>query len=190
MRAHNVLAALVAAASLAAVQPAAAQNYSSYHDAHVATQQQCAAQRQNGTVGGAVIGGLLGAVLGSNAAARGHRSDGTLVGGALGAAAGAAIGRSSANRNCRPVDQRAYDHYYGQPYGQQQQYSQYDQYGRGYDDGSGLEGGPYQQQSYGQGDRGGNCRWGEQVTRDPDGYEIRDQVYMCRGRDGVWRAQG
>lgn len=185
MRGPVFLAAAVAAASLSVVQPAAAQNYSSYHDAHVAQQQYCQQQRNQNRVTGALLGGVLGAVLGSQVAARGHRSDGSLVGGAVGAAAGAAIGNSNANRNCaaaRP-DQRAYDPYYGQPYGQ----AQYGGYQDGPYDNSGLAGGPY-------GDRGyrddGQCRWGEQVMRDPDGYEVREQVYMCRGRDGVWRVQG
>jgi hypothetical protein len=184
MRGHILSAALFVATAAFAVQPAAAEPYNSYHDQHVAQQQQCTQARQGNTAGGAIIGGIIGAVLGSHAAASGHRSDGSLVGGALGAAAGAAIGNSAT-----PCDNRIasgqYDPYYGKP--QQGPYDQgYSQGGGDY----GLEGGPYQEQSYRRG-RGNQpeCRWGEQIVRDPDGYEIRQQVQMCRGRDGVWRTQ-
>lgn len=189
MRGQAVLAAAFAATTLMAAQPAAAQNYNSYHDAHVAPQEYCQQQRNNRTATGALIGAIGGAVLGSQAAARGHRSDGSLLGGVVGAAAGAAIGRSSANQACRAPVQGSYDPYYGRPqysggYGQQPYYG----------DDRDLEGGPYRQSSYGYGDdryarNGGECRWGEQVMRDPDGYEYRENVYMCRGRDGVWRPQ-
>jgi len=109
-----------------------------------------------------------------------------VLGGVVGAAAGAAIGNSASNRNCQQQVQGAYDPYNGAP---QSQYGQ-----QPYDDGTGLYGGPYRESGYSQdGWRNGqannqNCRWGESITRDPDGYEIRESVYMCRGRDGVWRA--
>ena len=189
MRGQALLAVTALASALMAVQPASAQRYNSYQDAHVARSQQCATARSNGAVGGAILGGLLGAVLGSQAGARGHRTDGSLVGGALGAAAGAAIGHSNADQRCNQQVEGRYDPYYGQP--QDQRYAERSPY----DDGSGLAGGPYERRSYG--DRGGrrayndrnDCRMGEVVTRDPDGYELRDSVYMCRGRDGVWRPQ-
>ena len=50
-----------------------------------------------------MIGGVLGAVLGSNVAAHGAQGAGTVVGGALGATAGAAIGaNTSQNAACPP----------------------------------------------------------------------------------------
>lgn len=48
-----------------------------------------------GTVG-ALLGGAIGAAIGSNAAARNARTEGALLGGAVGAAAGAAVGNNSA----------------------------------------------------------------------------------------------
>jgi hypothetical protein len=30
---------------------------------------------------------------------------------------------------------------------------------------------------------------GEQITRAPNGREYREDVLMCRGRDGVWRRE-
>lgn len=177
MRGQGFLAAFVAATALMAAQPAAAQHYPSYHEEHVANQRQCEDSRNRRTAGGAVIGGLLGAVLGSNVAADGHRGDGTAVGAVVGAATGAAIGRSSAR--CNEV-QGSYDPYYGQPYG-----GDY----RGQDNGE-LYGGPYRESGYGRdGYYDRNCRPGEVITRDPYGREYREQVMMCRGRDGVWRPQ-
>jgi hypothetical protein len=162
------------AAMTAFAQPAAAQPYSNYHDEHVYRQEQCQRARNNNTVAGAVIGGIAGAVLGSNSAGRGHRSDGTALGAVVGAAAGSAIGRSATR--CNEVPQGSYDPYYGRSDGY---------YGR---DDYGLEGGPYRESSYGYGDDyGRDCRMGEMITRDPYGREYRDNVMMCRGSDGVWR---
>ncbi|WP_395644497.1 hypothetical protein [Terricaulis sp.] len=175
----TLLVAAVLTGALTMAQPAAAQNYRSYHDEHVATQQQCAASRQNRTIGGAVLGGVAGALLGRGVAARGNRTEGGLLGAAIGAAAGGAIGRSTAQ--CGQV-QGQYDPYYGQAqYPDGEPY-----YGEGDQD---LEGAPYEDSYYGDGRRGDDCRMGEQVTRDPYGREYREQVLMCRGRDGVWRAE-
>lgn len=172
----QVFAAFAAfAAMLTIAQPAAAQQYGSYHDEHVANQQQCQRARNNNTVAGAIIGGIAGAVLGSNAAARGHRGDGTALGAVVGATAGGAIGRSSTRCNDQ-VPQGSYDPYYGRN----------DGYNR---DDSGLEGGPYRESGYGRdyGYGDGECRMGQVITRDPYGREYRENVMMCRGRDGAWR---
>ena len=73
MRGQVLIAATALAALAAFAQPAAAQPYSSYHDEHVDRQRQCERARNNNTVAGALIGGIAGAVLGSNSAGRGHR---------------------------------------------------------------------------------------------------------------------
>jgi uncharacterized protein YcfJ len=65
----------------------------------------CIAQRENSTAAGAVIGGILGAIVGGAAAGRYDRGAGIVAGGALGAVAGGAIGNASAaenNPNCPP----------------------------------------------------------------------------------------
>lgn len=177
----------VTALALAAIaQPAAAQQYQNYHDEHVATQQQCARVRNGNTAAGAVVGGLLGAVLGSQAAARGHRTDGSVLGAVVGATAGGAIARSSTR--CGQVPQGGYDPYNGQAYGQYPN----DPYAEGpYKDDSGLEGGPYRESGYygGRDPRYDDCRMGQVITRDPYGREYRDNVMMCRDRDGVWRPE-
>jgi hypothetical protein len=65
--------------------------------------ENCMAQRANNTAAGAVIGGILGTIIGAGAAGRYDRGAGMVVGGALGATAGAAIGNSaSSNPNCPP----------------------------------------------------------------------------------------
>ena len=65
--------------------------------------QNCVDQRNNNTAAGAIIGGILGAVVGSSIAGRGDRGAGAVVGGALGAGTGAAIGsNSSGGAGCPP----------------------------------------------------------------------------------------
>ena len=59
--------------------------------------QNCVAQRANNTAAGAVIGGLLGALVGGGLAGRRDRGVGIVAGSATGAIAGAAIGGSAAN---------------------------------------------------------------------------------------------
>src|SRR5690606_10325819 len=109
---------------------------------------------------------------------RGVRGEGAVVGAVVGATAGGAIGRSTAR--CGQV-QGSYDPYYGQA---QNQYPQNEPY-YGEDD---LYGGPYEETGY-YGDANRDCRMGEQIVRDPYGREYREDVMMCRGRDGVWRRQ-
>jgi len=177
MRRHLLAAAAVATALVAFAQPAAAQQYRSYHDEHVSTQQQCQTSRNNRTAGGAVIGGVLGALLGREVADRGVRGEGAGLGAVVGAVAGGAIGRSTAN--CDQV-RGQYDQY-GRPtnYPYEQPY-----YGDQDDD---LYGGPYEDGYYRGDDR--DCRMGERITRAPNGREYSQEVLMCRGRDGVWREE-
>jgi uncharacterized protein YcfJ len=68
-------------------------------------QANCVQQRENSTAAGAVIGGILGAIVGGAAAGRYDRGAGIVAGGALGAVAGGAIGNAQAaedNPNCPP----------------------------------------------------------------------------------------
>lgn len=133
------VAATAMAAALMAVQPAAAQQYRTYHDAHVANYEQCQQSRNNRTAGGAVIGGILGAVLGHNAAnSRSTRDEGRVLGAVVGAVAGGAIGRNTAR--CEGVPQGQYEPYYGQAY------RDYRDDGRYYEDD--LRGGPYEDEYY------------------------------------------
>lgn len=168
-----VAATAMTVALMGAVQPASAQQYPTYHDEHVANQYQCQQSRSNRTAGGAVVGGILGALLGREVADRGVRGEGAALGAVVGAVAGGAVGRSTAR--CDSVPQGSYEPYYGQSV--QQQYPQDDGYYRDDD----LEGGYY------QGDYNRDCRMREVTVRDRRGRTYRDDVYMCRGGDGVWR---
>ncbi|MGD9981707.1 MAG: YMGG-like glycine zipper-containing protein [Hyphomonadaceae bacterium] len=178
MRSHVLAAAAMATVLTAFAQPAAAQQYRSYHDEHVYNSQQCERSRQNRTAGGAVIGGVIGALLGREVADRGVRGEGAGLGAVVGAVAGGAIGRSTAR--CDSVREGAYDPYYGRPY------AEGDGYYRGDDDD--LYGGPYEDDGYyRQGQYEEDCRMREQVYRDRYGRRRVEDVYMCRGYDGVWR---
>lgn len=174
MRRQFLAVAAMATVLVGFAQPAAAQQYRTYHDAHVANQQQCERSRNNRTAGGAIIGGVLGAVLGREAADRGVRGEGAGLGAVIGAVAGGAIGRSTARCDERP--QGSYDPYYGQ-----NQYPDDGYYGEDDDD---LYGGPYEESRYGR-DR--QCEMRQEVYRDRRGRRQVEDVYMCRDRDGVWR---
>jgi hypothetical protein len=73
----------------------------SYKAEHWAA-RNCVAERANNTAAGAVIGGLLGAIVGSGLAGRHARAGGAIAGGAVGALAGSAIGSASTYPGCPP----------------------------------------------------------------------------------------
>lgn len=83
------------------------------------SQANCVRQEQNRTAAGAIIGGVLGAVIGSNLAGGRDRGAGAVVGGALGAVAGGAVA-NNAGPGCPPgfvVRTGAPAFYYGPPPG-------------------------------------------------------------------------
>lgn len=91
-------AALAGVMALSAAAPVAAQPAGSYtarspNGYHYDPCRRDSAQR--GTAG-ALIGGGMGAVIGSNAAARNARTEGALLGGLLGAIAGGVVGNKTA----------------------------------------------------------------------------------------------
>lgn len=72
---------------------------------------RCDRLGQGRTAAGATIGAGLGAVAGSQLAARGRRTEGSILGGVLGAVIGGSVGRAS-NDNCV---RSGYDYRYDQP---------------------------------------------------------------------------
>lgn len=194
--------AAAAALTLAAVALpglASAQSYDyrrSYDNGYVQSYDNrdynydCRDSEQNRQAGGAVIGGAIGAIAGSQVAARGRRTEGSVLGGVLGAVVGAAVGGDSANcrgqadrydQNRYGYDQRGYDQ---RSYGYDQR--AYDQRGYGYDgydrdrrydDRRAYD---YQQNGYGY-DRNG-CRSVETRQQDRYGRVVVRTEQVCRER--------
>jgi hypothetical protein len=79
---------LVGAAAVATPTFAQPYGYGAY--------EACRAKKSDSGTTGAVIGGLAGAVLGSQVAGRGDRTEGALIGGLAGVLLGNTVGRSSA----------------------------------------------------------------------------------------------
>ena len=74
----------------AQAQPYGSSSYSApYYDG-------CRRDANNRGIVGALLGAGIGATVGSQIAARGHRTDGSVLGGALGALGGAAVGSNTA----------------------------------------------------------------------------------------------
>jgi hypothetical protein len=68
----------------------------------------CQQHKHNSGTTGAVIGGLAGAVLGSNVAGHGAKTEGSIIGGVAGAALGNSIGRDSVDCDGYAYYQRGY----------------------------------------------------------------------------------
>jgi len=99
------LSAAVAAPQAAQAQPYGYYNQGGYGGSYY---DPCRRDQNNRGIVGALVGGALGATLGSQVAASGHRTDGSLLGGGLGAIGGAMVGSRSAA--CGPSSQ-----YYSAP---------------------------------------------------------------------------
>jgi hypothetical protein len=201
------LVTVLGAALGSTAMPAAAQGY----------RDPCRAQRGDNQAAGLILGGILGGVLGSNVAASGHRHDGTALGAVLGGVVGSEIGRGSTNCNARyatqPYPPAAYgygDQRYPSAYGGPRPYSPAPDYGynpqpdyrygrdddeyyrrdsssrdddRLYDD---------QYDDYIRNDdyAGRDCSDATQITRLPDGTEIRRTVDACRDAYyGGWKVR-
>lgn len=105
-------------------------------DAWLADCRQRISSRDSG-VGGAVIGGVVGAVAGNRIAGRGNRTVGTLAGAAVGAAAGTVIDRAEDSGRNRDECEAYLDDYYarytqGAGYAGYPQQAYYPAYGYGY----------------------------------------------------------
>lgn len=64
--------------------------------------ENCVDRRNDNAAAGAIIGGIFGAIIGSQAAGRHDRGGGAFAGGVLGAMAGSAIGASADSPGCPP----------------------------------------------------------------------------------------
>jgi hypothetical protein len=176
-----------------------AYNQGSYYD-------PCARdQRQRATTGG-VLGAAIGAVAGSQLAARGRRTEGSALGGVLGAAIGAGVGNSSAacdsryqsrapysgtyvppaygydnqGYDNRVYDARPYDSRYDNRYGDDRRYD--DRYDSGYDYARDYP------DTYATSRRDTDqCRLAESRIRLPDGRMETRYVRTCMDQSGRYR---
>ena len=90
---------LFGAASIATPSFAQPYGYGAY--------EACRAKKSDNGTTGAVIGGLAGAVLGSQVAGRGDRTEGAVIGGLAGVLLGNTVGRSSA-KSSHACEARSY----------------------------------------------------------------------------------
>jgi len=122
----------VALVTAAATVPTAASAQSYYGDSRYDRRYEDSRRCNYDSRGtGAVIGGALGAVAGSQFAARGRRTEGSILGGVLGAVVGAGV--QSENR--RYSRDHCDDRYYSNSYRYDDQYGRYDdRYDNRYDD--------------------------------------------------------
>lgn len=201
LKALLVLSAF-AVAALPAIMPASAQ--SGYR------LRSCGEAKRDNQVGGAILGGLIGGVLGSNVAASGHRGDGTAVGAVLGGLVGQGIGKDSTRCAEPPRDYSGRDYSGYVPGTYNPNYNNgagYGDYGYGsapagvypYDPSdSAYRSGRYPDDSsqriyrpdlypsdrstYNRDDdyAGSDCSEATQVTRLPDGREIHRPIEVCR----------
>jgi hypothetical protein len=185
-RPNRPLVALASAAAAAgmlatAAAPAQAQSYDPYgraygygYDPDYAQRSApgyCESDRGQRQAAGATFGAAIGAVAGSQIAARGRRTEGSVLGGVVGALIGAGVGSSSSD--CRAYDDRyGYDdgrYGYGQDYRYQQPYR--DDYRRD----------PYARSGYDAYGRDDRCRTVTVQERDWRGRTVISSREVCDG---------
>ncbi len=178
--------ALGAAASVPTF--AAAQSAGYYGNSGNTYYDPCRRDSTNRGTVGALLGGALGAAIGSNAAARNARTEGALLGGALGALGGAAVGnRSAACNGGYRAPQTGYYNNGSTAYGQRQRY----------DDGYYAQSNQYRPEPYYRGDgynvtnqapaAGDGCTLAESPIYLPDGRTQKRFVRVCPDTNGNYQ---
>lgn len=171
--------------------PGYAEQGGSYYQGQDRYYDPCHRDTAQRGVGGALVGGLAGAVVGSQLAGNGHRTDGSVLGGVVGAVIGNKVGRDTAA--CR-------DGRYGDPrYGYRQGYYQggggYYQ-GGGYADGRDYDprdngyDGDDRYAPNGADDRNtdpNGCRLAESPIYMPDGTVQKRYVRVCPDAQGHYQ---
>ena len=175
------LAGVLALASAAQAQPYGSHGY--YGSGPNYSYDACKREKTGRGTIGALIGGAMGAVIGSQAAARGHRTDGSIL---VGAAVGAGVGNSAAAcTNGQMVEPMAppppaplpppaaYNDRYDRSG------DRYDRYGQGY----GRDAYRYEERDYAYGRRGERFRMAEGQGIDAAGCTLAESpIYMPDGR--------
>lgn len=189
-----LIATTLGLAALVTAQPAAAEQ-------NRINPYECEQDRRNSQLAGTIIGGIIGAAIGHEVAAKNTRDEGLLLGGALGAAIGAGAGSDrvacaepqphyrQTHHNRRQYNKRYYHHsrvdqprrytvYRDDDHYDRREYDRYE-YDRDYDrDYAHREPRPRYAPK---------CKMGESRIQLPDGRIDTRAVKMCRGEDGVWR---
>lgn len=185
--AKALVATVAGAAALTAVATAAqAQPYGQY-GYYGGGYDVCQREANGRGVGGALVGGGIGAVVGSQIAAHGHRTDGSVLGGVLGALVGAGVGHSTAA--CREAPPP--------PPPPPAAYNSYGDYGYGYDQGYRYDG-RYDDEDWAYGPRGQRLRIAGQTGADgctlaespiymPDGRVQKRFVRVCMDANGRYQ---
>jgi len=153
----------------------------------------CQRDANNRGITGALVGGGMGAVIGSQVSANHHRTDGSLVGGLLGALVGAGVGKSSAacNQAAPPPEPPPPG-----PPPPPPPPAAYNSYG---DDGYGYSGAVYDDQAWAYGRHGqrfriaasrvgpDGCTLAESPIYLPDGRIQKRFVRVCMDSDGRYQ---
>lgn len=184
--------ALTAAVSVPTFASAQSYGGGGYYD-------PCRRESTNRGTVGALIGGALGAAIGSNAAARNARTEGALLGGALGAVGGAAVGKNSAACSdgyrdaYRPTRPSYYDNQsYGNRYGARDDYDR-GYYAGSYDRDDRYYDGPYaydrrgNRYSVAQAPGADGCTLAESPIYLPDGRVQKRFVRVCQDSAGNYQ---
>jgi surface antigen len=128
--------------------------------------------RYNGNGDGAVVGALLGALVGGYAASDDNVGAGILVGAGFGAVLGSSLERFDQCDRAQYHYAMNYAFEYGQPYYWANPYS-------------GVRGAIVIRETYYN--AGVECRWGDAEVYMPDGTYNYDRVRMCRDAYGDWQ---
>jgi hypothetical protein len=163
-------------------------SYQGYDDAQA--RKACEDRKTGNTVAGVLVGGVLGAVVGSQVSGHGARTEGSVLGGGAGAIAGGAIGNASTNCDQPPPPPPRADWRGGDPgpgYAQDDHYND----GRGYDNGAPPPPPPggYDErysQGDGPGDPGQGCDWADSTVYMPDGTTQKHLVHVCEDAAHHW----
>jgi len=159
---------------------AAAQSAGYYGDSYY---DPCRRESTNRGTMGALLGGALGAAIGSNAAARNARTEGALLGGALGALGGAAVGKNSAACGGSTYGQPRTTYYENRGYDQR---GDNGYYARSYDDRRYYDRGePYRVTQQPQVTDG--CTLAESPIYLPDGRTQKRFVRVCPDANGNYQ---
>ena len=184
LTAMTLAAGLAAAPTLASAQTYGGSPAPSYDGGY--RYDGCQRERTNRGTGGALVGGGIGALAGSNVAARGNRTEGAILGGILGAIVGAKVGQTAAA--CQPgsyqqgyAPQPSRDGYYG--YDGDQGYRQ-GSYDPAYGD-DGYDGG--YAQPVADAPAADNCTLAESPIYLPDGRVQKRFVRVCRDAQGRYQ---